>query len=111
MDISKLSVVKLKQLQNRIPKELKKRQSQEKQKLRKQLAALAAARGFALEDFAGRDSSGSLKAEKKAKKRKPVAIKYRHPNNSKLTWTGRGRKPLWVVEWLGQGKKIEALAV
>lgn len=110
MDISKLSIVKLKQLQNRIPKELAKRQSLEKQKLRKELAALAAAKGFALEDFAGRASKTSRKS-KKSTTRRPIAVKYRHPNNAKLTWTGRGRKPLWVAEWLAQGKKIESLAV
>jgi len=33
--------------------------------------------------------------------RGPVKVKYRHPDNPLVaTWTGRGRKPRWVVEWL-----------
>jgi DNA-binding protein H-NS len=32
-----------------------------------------------------------------------VAAKYRHPENSELTWTGRGRTPKWVVAHEAQG--------
>jgi DNA-binding protein H-NS len=40
-----------------------------------------------------------------------VKIKYRHPKDASLEWTGRGRQPRWVVEWLAGGGKIEGLAV
>ena len=40
--------------------------------------------------------------------RSPVAIKYRHGDN---TWTGRGRQPLWVVDYLSNGGKIDELKV
>lgn len=33
----------------------------------------------------------------------PVAVKYKHPQNSDLTWTGRGRQPKWMVEYLASG--------
>ncbi|TAN06778.1 MAG: H-NS histone family protein [Rhodanobacteraceae bacterium] len=29
-----------------------------------------------------------------------VAPKYRHPTNSRLTWTGRGHQPDWITKWL-----------
>lgn len=38
----------------------------------------------------------------------PVAIKYRHGEN---TWTGRGKRPLWIADYLAKGGKIEALLV
>lgn len=44
-------------------------------------------------------------------RRKTVDPKYRHPENAELTWTGRGRKPLWVVEALEAGKSLEDLAI
>jgi DNA-binding protein H-NS len=40
-----------------------------------------------------------------------AAMKYRHPEDSALTWSGRGRKPRWVVEFLAKGGKIESLAI
>lgn len=42
------------------------------------------------------------------KTRKPVAVKYRRNEN---TWTGRGLKPKWVVQYLEAGGKLEDLAV
>lgn len=41
----------------------------------------------------------------------PVAIKYRHPENKDLTWTGRGRKPGWMESYLADGGSIEELLV
>jgi len=53
-------------------------------------------------------------ARKKAGRKKTrgkVAPKYRNPANSRETWTGRGRKPLWVVAALESGKKLQDLAI
>lgn len=41
----------------------------------------------------------------------PVAVKYRHPQNAELTWTGRGRQPKWMESYLADGGKIEDLVV
>ena len=38
--------------------------------------------------------------KRKAGARKPVAPKYRNPDNPEQTWTGRGRQPTWVKEAL-----------
>ena len=40
-----------------------------------------------------------------------VAVKYRHPEESTLTWTGRGRQPKWIVEYLANKGPIEDLLV
>lgn len=37
----------------------------------------------------------------------PAPIKYRDPANAENTWTGRGRKPLWLAAHLEQGKTID----
>ncbi|WP_425074697.1 H-NS family nucleoid-associated regulatory protein [Sagittula sp. S175] len=43
--------------------------------------------------------------------RTPAAAKYRNPENPALTWSGRGRKPLWFVEELEEGKTASDLAI
>ncbi|SDB95866.1 H-NS histone family protein [Acinetobacter boissieri] len=38
--------------------------------------------------------------------RKPVAPRYRNPENPIETWTGRGKKPRWLVAQLTQGATL-----
>ncbi len=40
-----------------------------------------------------------------------VAPKYVNPDNPSETWSGRGRKPNWLVAKLKKGGKIEAFAI
>jgi DNA-binding protein H-NS len=44
-------------------------------------------------------------------KRARTEAKYRHPENPKLTWTGRGRKPSWIAEALEAGKSLDDVAI
>jgi len=65
-----------------------------------------------LEDYAkeiGVDLSEIVGMKKTIKSVNPP--KYRHPEDSTLTWTGRGRKPKWVVEALDAGKDLESFAI
>ena len=39
-------------------------------------------------------------------KTSPAQVRYRHPENFAIGWSGHGRKPQWVVEWLAQGKAL-----
>lgn len=108
MNISNLSVAELKDLLNQIPKEIQRRQKDEKAKLLKEIELLAAERGFALDEVIA-DIGSSKNGGKKAGG--TVAIKYRHPQHSDLAWTGRGRQPKWVAEFLAQGGTLEQLLV
>ena len=45
------------------------------------------------------------------RKSKPITPKYQHPDDSNLTWSGRGRKPRWVEEQLASGKGLTDLAI
>lgn len=103
MDLSTLSLPELKQLAHDVPGEIKKREEQDRKMVLDELKVLAEARGFSLDQLVGKES--------KTRVVKPVAVKYRHPDNADLTWTGRGRKPGWVEAWIGQGNQLEALAV
>ena len=37
------------------------------------------------------------------------AMPYRHPENSAICWSGKGRKPQWVLDWIEQGKSLADL--
>lgn len=40
-----------------------------------------------------------------------VEIKYRNPADESQTWTGRGKKPLWVNAWLAKGGSLDEIEV
>ena len=105
MDLSSLTVAQLRDLQQQIPAEIKRRESQEKADVLNELRAVAKARGYAIEDLlAVREAKPKAAGGK-------VKVKYRHPDNTDLEWTGRGRKPKWVEAWLADGKTMESLLV
>lgn len=105
MDLSALSVAELNKLLSDIPKEIARREKGEKARVRKELEALAAAQGYSLEELL---SDAGATAKRAAK---PVAAKYRHPDEPALTWSGRGRQPKWIAEFLAKGGKIETLVI
>ena len=106
MDLSTLSISELKDLQTQIPAEIKRREKDEKAKLIKDLHALAAERGFNLNDLI---DSGAAEPETKVKR--PVAAKYQNPSDASQTWTGRGRQPKWVAEAIANGGSLEGLLI
>ena len=44
-------------------------------------------------------------------RRQPVLPKYRNPDNSSETWSGRGHRPRWLEAQLAAGKTIEDLEI
>ena len=38
-----------------------------------------------------------------------VAVRYQHPEKPELKWTGRGRQPIWMQQWLEGGGTMEQL--
>ena len=66
---------------------------------------LAKAKGYSLDELlGGREVKVKVAGTK-------VKAKYRHPANPELQWTGRGRQPKWVAEWLAGGNALEALVI
>lgn len=102
MDLQALSFVELKDLLAQVQVEIGQREKAEKAEAKSKILELAKAHGLSLDDL-------FKQAESKVKK--PVEAKYRHPSDASLTWSGRGRKPLWVQELLDQGKTLEELVI
>ncbi|HKZ96908.1 MAG TPA: H-NS histone family protein [Hyphomicrobiaceae bacterium] len=83
-----MSLKQLRDLQVRVETAIAARQHQEKLELKNKAAQLAAKAGFSVAELFGQGR----------KTRGPAGIKYRHPQDASLTWTGRGRRPRWLVK-------------
>ena len=104
MDLTALSLVQLKELQQRIPAEMKRREEAEKTAFLNEMREMAQQRGLSLDDVLGKPRKG-------ARAGSTVKVKYRHPSNASLEWTGRGRTPVWVRDWQAEGKALDSLLV
>jgi DNA-binding protein H-NS len=47
-------------------------------------------------------SGDEMTVQDSSKRYSASLVKYRHPENAELCWSGRGRKPKWVEAWLAQ---------
>lgn len=108
INLENLSLTEMQQLLKDLPAEIQRRQAAERKAVMAEMKALAEARGFSFDDLLGGPISSAGSA---VKPRKPVPVKYRHPDNAALAWTGRGRKPAWVVEWESAGKSLDQLKI
>ena len=103
--IDKLTHKDLVELQQEITVAMARRRSEELAELRNKMAALAGESGFELSELVGGGSA------RRVAKRSAVAVKFRNPKNPEQTWTGRGRKPNWMVDALKKGQKMDSFAV
>ena len=101
--LNKLNHQELVELQNKIAAVIGKKREQERAAVKEKISILAASAGFDVKDLLG--ASGRKGSRGK------VAIKYANPKDPSQTWTGRGRKPLWMVAELKRGKKLESFMI
>lgn len=103
MNLSNMSVVDLRSLLEQIKNEIRRREHEDLTKAREQILAIAHSVGMPLKEL--------LSANIRTGKTGTVAVRYRHPDNPALAWTGRGRQPKWVQAWVEGGKTMDALRV
>lgn len=96
-DLEKMSVEDLVALRDEIEGLIALKQKEKKAELKKQFQELAEKAGLSLDEIL------SLKKEPKKAK-----IKYRKES---CTWSGRGRRPAWVVELEEKGGSLEDFLV
>jgi DNA-binding protein H-NS len=107
IDLKNLSLAQLIDLQKAIPAEMKARQRGERQKLLNEFREKAKAMGISLEELMGIGKTRARRGKAKTK----VAAKYVHPANLGFSWSGRGKRPRWVNEWISSGKSLDQLRV
>lgn len=110
------SLPELEELALRIQAEIIKREEEEAEKIRQALAeAEAAAERTRQEAIAAAAAEAArLAAEKEAAAQKAAAaqpVRYMHPSNRALTWSGVGPRPEWISAWLATGGTLYALEV
>jgi DNA-binding protein H-NS len=109
MDLSNMSLGDLRNLQEQIKQEMKKREHQEVQKAREQILAIAQSVGVPLKDLIA--TGRGAKSAGTGGGTGSVAVRYRNPDDASQQWTGRGRQPKWVKEWVEGGKPLDQLRV
>ena len=103
LDLSPYSIEELETLVADAQKRLAELRQDKRRQALQQLDALAKELGLTREDLAARYA--------KSGRTRPngPAPQYRNPANPEQTWTGHGRKPLWVRDYLKAGKSLEDL--
>ena len=98
-DISNLSVAELKKLTDEAGALIESKKEQELDAAYDRITEIAASVGVTLDELVARGS--------KTASRKPVAPRYRNPENQQETWTGRGKQPRWLAAKLASGAKLD----
>jgi DNA-binding protein H-NS len=96
MDFDNMSFKALLELEAKVQNAIAVARERERAEVKAKLAKLAEGAGFSVKDLFGQ-----------GKRRAPSAVKYVNPKDASQTWTGRGRKPNWLVEKLAKGAKIQ----
>lgn len=102
IDLDTLSLAELKKLQKDVAKAIDSFEEREMKAAAAEAEALLRERGFTL---------AQIMQMGVTKPRAKVAPKYANPADPTQTWTGRGRKPHWVINALDAGKTLDDLAI
>jgi DNA-binding protein H-NS len=103
-DLSTFSVARLRDLQAQVVEELKSREKDELAKVRQQILALAQSVGMPLDQI--------MKGAQVKKSGNTVAPRYQNPADPAQQWTGRGRRPNWVKEYMEKPEnQLESLLI
>lgn len=102
INVDKLSLKELVNLEGKLQSAISEARSRERSALKKKMADLAETHGFSVLELFGNGRG--------IKKSVGVA-KYANPDNKSDTWSGRGRKPNWLVGRLKKGASLAAFEI
>ncbi|MGV6812991.1 MAG: H-NS histone family protein [Brevirhabdus sp.] len=105
-DIKSLSLAELKSLEKKVAKAIATHEVRQKKAALQALEAKAKEMGYSLSELTGAEPAPVKKRTAKA-----GVAKYKNPMDAKQTWTGKGRRPQWVLDALEAGKSMDDLAV
>ena len=99
--LDKLSYPALLDLQKRVEAAIGERKASNARDVKHKLEEMARKSGFSVSELFGGTRV----------KRSPAVIKFRNPKDASQTWSGRGRKPNWLVDAVKKGAKMESFSV
>ena len=116
---TKWTLADLHKEQKRIERAIASKEGKEKKAVLAKVSSLAKKHGFSLNELTdGRAAPAAASTTKKSTRKKAsalkgakVAAKYRDKSDKSLTWTGRGRTPLWVQAYEKSGGKRDDLLI
>ena len=111
IDLSTLSSEELRELSKSISARLIDAERRDIARAAEQIEAIAKSLDLSVPDLIERAGLLNPKIKRGSKAGVKSEQIYRDPNNSSVTWSGRGRQPKWVREYLDQGGKIEGLRI
>lgn len=120
MDLSTISVQELHRLQSRIETEIQRRNDATRRNFLKKMQKMAAEDGLSLSEVLGDIAQIDSREQPATRKRRgrgkstdkktgKLPPKYFHPEQPGVGWSGHGRRPQWLMDWVGAGKPLEAL--
>ncbi|PZX41976.1 DNA-binding protein H-NS [Roseinatronobacter thiooxidans] len=101
-DVSTLSLDELKKLQKDVAKAIESFEERARKKALAEADAVVRQHGFTIDQLFGKAPKATRAA---------VAPKYANPSDPSQTWTGRGRKPRWIIAELESGKTLEDMSI
>jgi len=105
LDLSALTIEQMTLLQQEIERHKITARQRARKAAKERIAQILDDAGLAVSDLP--DLFPSL-----ARSGSKARVAYRHPQKPRLTWTGKGRRPAWVVEYLaGDDHRLQNLAV
>lgn len=107
-DVKELSTEEIQEILNILNKELESREMARLMKIRADLVEIASRYNMTPEALISQIGNRG-----RAKKRlsRLSSIKYQNPYDPSQTWTGRGKRPKWLVERLEAGDSLESFLV
>jgi DNA-binding protein H-NS len=103
MDLEQMDMDELRRLIKAATAEIERRRKADKKKTIQEIKRLIQGRGYNLEELLGAPTS------RKNGGAKEKNVRYRHPEDPDKTWTGMGRKPVWLKEWIESGRSLDEL--
>ncbi|MGY6548704.1 MAG: H-NS histone family protein [Roseinatronobacter sp.] len=104
LELEKMPLDELKKLQKDVTKAIDTFEERARKAALAEVEAVARMHGFAgIDQLLGKGAP--------SKPRKPAVAKYANPADKTQTWSGRGRKPAWVIEALDAGKALADLEI
>jgi DNA-binding protein H-NS len=103
VNVDRMSLKEINDLEAKIAKAKSAAREKAKSDIKDRIDRLVEGSGFTVAELYGFAARG--------RGRSKSAAKYANPENKSETWTGRGRKPNWLVARLKKGAKIDDFAI